>query len=81
MNFKILRYLGAIGSFSVALIFLFALINVIPVTATTDFSKIMKPVDIILLIGVASISIGIGVGCLKEELFPNKQPNLRKEKQ
>lgn len=81
MNKKILRYLGAAGLFSMSGFVLYVLSTVLYVPATTDFSKIMKPVDIVLFIAVASIAIGIGIGCLKEEIFPNEIQNSREVKE
>lgn len=76
---KILRYLGGLASLAMGGFFLYVLFGqMLYMPATTDFSKIMKPVDIFLFLVVSSISIGIGIACFKEELFDDKIPKLEK---
>ena len=76
---KIFRYLGGVSAIVMGGFFLYVLFTeMLWMPATTDFSKIMKPVDIILFIALASISIGAGIACFKEEVFDNEKPVEKK---
>ena len=76
LNKKILRYLGGFSALAMGGFFIYVLFGqILFMPATTDFSQIMKPIDILLFLIVSSISIGIGLGCFKEEFF-NDKPKL-----
>ena len=72
LNKKILRYLGGVAVLAIGGFFLYVLFHqMLYMPTTTDFSKIMKIIDIILICTISSICIGVGIACFKEELSNN----------